>query len=86
LRCIQKYKGEELVADNEREDGDEEFAYTHDDAARWLITYLGDSYPKEFITSAPVLDMPIHQGKMGAEYTTAMWSVMLVLVWQLSKL
>jgi hypothetical protein len=68
-----KYKEEELVADDEQED-DDEFAYTDDDAARWLITYLGDNYPKEFVKLAQALDMPIHQGKMDAEYTTAMWS------------
>jgi hypothetical protein len=39
-----------------------------------LITYLGESYPSEFVKSAQALDMPIHQGKMDAEYTTAMWS------------
>jgi hypothetical protein len=38
-----------------------------------LITYLGDSYPSAFVKSAQALDMPIHQGKMDAEYTTAMW-------------
>jgi hypothetical protein len=73
LQCVWKYKGEELVADDEQEDNDE-FAYTDDDAARWLITYLRDCYPKEFVKSAQALDMPIHQGKMDAEYTTAMWS------------
>jgi hypothetical protein len=39
-----------------------------------LITYLGDYYPTEFVKSAQALDMPIHQGKMDAVYTTAMWS------------
>jgi hypothetical protein len=74
LQCVRKYK-EGLVADDEtREDEDDEFAYTDDDAARWLITYLGDYYPSEFVKSAQALDMPIHQGKMDAEYTTAMWS------------
>jgi hypothetical protein len=75
LQCVRKYKEEELVADNERqEEEDDEFAYTDNDAARWLITYLGDCYPKEFVKLAQALDMPIHQGKMDAEYTTAMWS------------
>jgi hypothetical protein len=46
---------------------------TDNDAVRWLITYLGECYPKEFVKSAQALDMPIHQGKMDAEYTTAMW-------------
>jgi hypothetical protein len=73
LQCVRKYKEEELVADDEREE-DDEFAYTDNNAARWLITYLGESYPSEFIKSAQALDMPIHQGKMTAEYTTAMWS------------
>jgi hypothetical protein len=75
LQCVRKYKEEELVADDGRaEEDDDEFAFTDDDAARWLITYLGDSYPKEFVKSAQALDMPIHQGKMDAETTTAMWS------------
>jgi hypothetical protein len=74
LRCVRKYKEEELVAENEkREDNDDEFAYTDDDFARWLITYLGECYPKEFVKLAQALDMPIHQGKMDAEYTAAMW-------------
>ena len=76
MKCIRKYKEEEeLVADDDRGvDDDSEFAYTDDDAARWLITYLGDYFPTEFVKSAQALDMPIHQGKMDAEYTTAMWS------------
>jgi hypothetical protein len=39
-----------------------------------LKTYLGDSYPKEFVKSSQALDMPIHPGKMDAEYITAIWS------------
>jgi hypothetical protein len=73
LQRVWKYKEEELVADDEQED-DDEFAYIDGDVARWLITYLGDCYPKEFVKSAQALDMPIHQGKMDAEYTIAMWS------------
>jgi hypothetical protein len=74
LQCVRKYKEEELVIDDEREDDDDEFAYTDDDAARWLITYLAESYPKQLVQSAKALDMPIHQGKMDAAHTTAMWS------------
>jgi hypothetical protein len=74
LQCVRKHKEGELVADNEKqEDDDDEFAYIDDDAARWLITYRGECYPKEFIKSAQALDMPIHQGKMDTEYTAAMW-------------
>jgi hypothetical protein len=73
LQCVRKYKEEELVADAEQED-DDKFACTDDDAGRWLITYLGHCYPKEFLKPAQALDMPIHQGKMDAEYTAAMWS------------
>jgi hypothetical protein len=40
----------------------------------WLILYLGECFPCEFVKSAQALDMPIHQGKMDAEYTTSMWS------------
>jgi hypothetical protein len=39
-----------------------------------LITYLGESYPSEFAKLAQAPAMPIHQGKMDADYTTAMWS------------
>ncbi len=76
LQCVQKYKEEELVTDDERqqEEDDNKFAYTDDDAARWLITYLGKCYPCEFVKSAHALDMPIHQGKMDSLYTTAMRS------------
>jgi hypothetical protein len=42
--------------------------------ARWLIAHLGDSHPKEFVKSARASDTPVHQGKMDAEHTTAMWS------------
>jgi myosin heavy subunit len=74
LQCVRKYK-EELVDDDKIvDDTDEEYAYSDDDAARWLITYLGECFPCEFVKSAQALDMPIHQGKMDAEYTTAMWS------------
>jgi hypothetical protein len=52
---------------------DDERAYTNADTARWLMTYLGECYPAEFVKSAQALDMPIHQGKMDAEYTSAMW-------------
>jgi hypothetical protein len=83
LRCVRKYSKQELVVgedvdvemvDEEGEDEDEEYAYKDDDAARWLLTYLGESFPSEFVKSAQALHMPIHQGKMDAEYTAAMWS------------
>jgi hypothetical protein len=73
LQCVRRYKEEELVINDKRKQ-DNEFAFTDDDAVRWLITYLGECYPLEFVKSAQALDMPIHQGKMDAEYTTAMWS------------
>ena len=65
---------EELVEAENADDDDEEFAFSDGDADRWLITYLGDAYPTEFVKSAQALHMPIHQGKMSAEYATAMWS------------
>jgi hypothetical protein len=55
------------------DNNDDERAYTNADTARWLMTYLGECYPAEFVKSAQALDMPIHQGKMDAEYTSAMW-------------
>jgi hypothetical protein len=71
-----KQEKEFLVA----EDGDEyddneddETAYTNADTARGLMTYLGECFPAEFVKSAQALDMPIHQGKMDAQYTSAMW-------------
>jgi hypothetical protein len=76
LQCVQRYSKLELLDDIEREGGDDddEFAFTDDNAARWLITYLGECFPSEFVKSAQALDMPIHQRKMDAVYTTAMWS------------
>jgi hypothetical protein len=78
LQCVRRYKKKEeellVIEQQAAEDEGDEFAYTDDDAARWLITYLGESFPCEFVKSAQALDMPIHQGKMDAEYTTAMWS------------
>jgi hypothetical protein len=72
---MQQYK-EELVDDDRIvDDVDEEYAYSDDDAARWLITYLGECFPCEFLFKlVQALDMSIYQGKMDAEYTTAMWS------------
>jgi hypothetical protein len=43
------------------------------DTARWLMTYLGERFPLELFKSAQALDTPIHQGKMDAEHTSAMW-------------
>jgi hypothetical protein len=74
LHCIRKYK-EELVDDDRIVDEvDEEYTYSDDDAATWLNNYLGKCFPCEFVKLAYALDRPIHQGKMDAEYTTAMWS------------
>jgi hypothetical protein len=75
LECVRRYKEEELlVNDGDDKEDHDEIAYKDDDAARWLITYLGEWFPSEFVKSAQALDMPIHKGKMAAEYTTAMWS------------
>jgi hypothetical protein len=81
LQSVRRYDKEDLLVGDENNNGNDdddndnnEIAYTDDDAARWLITYLGDYFPKEFVKSAQALDMPIHQGKMGAEYAAAMWS------------
>ena len=57
-------------SNDNRMDHNNEVTYTNDDAARWLITYLGNYFPKVFIIrSAQALleDMPIHQGKIDAE-------------------
>jgi hypothetical protein len=53
LQCVWKYKEEELVADNEKQedDDDDEFAYTDDDAARWLIM-LNGTYSFDLLTLA----------------------------------
>jgi hypothetical protein len=79
LYNVRKYKEKELpmdAADGDEyddNDNDERAAYTNVDTARWLMTYLGECYPAEFLKSAQALDMPIHQGEMDAEYTLAMW-------------
>jgi hypothetical protein len=83
FQCVRKYKEEELVADNEKQEDDgDEFADTDDDAGRWLITYLAECYPKEFVKLAQALDMPIHRMLSIQQQC----GVMLVLVWQLSEL
>jgi hypothetical protein len=76
LQCVRRFKKEDLLVndDDVTDPDDEETAYTDNDAARWLLTYLGEYFPSEFVKSAQALDMPIHQGKMDAEYTAAMWS------------
>jgi hypothetical protein len=88
LQCIQKYKEEGLVADDERQEDDDKFAYTDDDAARWLIACLGDCYPKEFVKSA--------KKHSTCQSTKGRWMLstqlpcgvmlVLVLVWQLNEL
>jgi hypothetical protein len=40
---------------------------------QWLLTYLGECFPSEFVVCTS-LGYANHQGKMDAEYTTAMWS------------
>jgi hypothetical protein len=76
LQSVHRYNAEDLVAgvDEEKQEVDQVFAYSDDNAARWSTTYLGECYPSKFVKSAQPLDMPIHQGKMHVEYTTAMWS------------
>jgi hypothetical protein len=54
LQCVRRYSKLELLDGIEREGGDDdddEFAFTDDDAARWLITYLGECFPSEFVKS-----------------------------------
>jgi hypothetical protein len=74
LETMRRFKKEDALVDENDDDDDNEIAHTNDDAARWLITCLGDSCPKEFVKSAQALDVPMHQGKMDAEHATAMWS------------
>jgi hypothetical protein len=77
LKCVRMYSKLELLDGIEREGGDnddDEFAFTDDDTAGWLITYLGECFPSAFVKSAQALDMSIHQSKMDAVYTTTVWS------------
>jgi hypothetical protein len=72
LKCVGRYSKLEILNGIEREGGDnddDEFAFTDDDTAWWLITYLGECFPSKVVKSAQLLDMPIHQGKMDAVYT-----------------
>jgi hypothetical protein len=72
-QCVRRSKKVDLSVNDE--DDEEEVSCTDHDAARWLLTHLGECFPSKFVQSAQALDMPIHQaGKMGAECTTAMWS------------
>jgi hypothetical protein len=59
--------------DEYKDNEDSKTAYTNADAARWLMTYLGECFLAEFVKSAQALDMSIHQGKMDAEYMLATW-------------
>jgi hypothetical protein len=75
LNYVQKNKQSELLVDMAHRDKyedneDDKTAYMNADAARWLMTYLGEGFPDDL---AQALDMPIHQGKMDAEYMSAMW-------------
>jgi hypothetical protein len=74
LESVRQHKKEDLLVDDRNDNDDDEIACTNDDAARWLITYLGDFFPKEFVKSAQASHMPVHQGKMNAEHTATMWS------------
>jgi hypothetical protein len=75
LKSVRRCKNQDLVVDEHDDDAEnDETACTDDDATRWLITYLGDCHPSEFVKSAQALDMPIHKGKMDAECACAMWS------------
>jgi hypothetical protein len=59
LQCIRRYKEEELVVVEDKieqdDDDDDKFAFIDDDAVRWLITYLGEYYPRELVKSAQAL-------------------------------
>jgi hypothetical protein len=72
LESARRHKTKDLLVGDD--DEDDEIACTKDDAARWLLTYLIDFFPAEFVKSAQALDMPIHRGKMDAACTAAMWS------------
>jgi hypothetical protein len=65
---VRKNKEKELlvVADGDEYDDNEdgETAYPNADAARWLMSYLGECFPADFKKPAQRLDMPIHQGTM----------------------
>jgi hypothetical protein len=75
LKSARRHNNEDLLVDEHDDDAEnDETAHTDDDAARWLITCLGDCCPSEFVKSAQALDMPIHKGKMDAEHACAMWS------------
>jgi hypothetical protein len=70
LECARRCKTKDLLVgeddeddeDNE-DDEDDEIAHTNNDAARWLLAYLGEFFPAEFVKSAQALDMPVHRGK-----------------------
>jgi hypothetical protein len=75
LKSVRRHNNEDLLVDEHDDDAEnDETAHTDDDAARWLITHLGDCYPSKFVKSAQALDMPIRKGKMDTEHACAMWS------------
>jgi hypothetical protein len=42
------------------------------DAARWLMTYLGEKHPDEFLKSSDALGMPMHTQNIDADKVSAM--------------
>jgi hypothetical protein len=69
-----RHKNKDLLVDKHDDAENDEIACTDDDAARWLMTHLGDHHPSEFVKSAQALDTPIHKGEMDAWCACAMWS------------
>jgi hypothetical protein len=75
LKSARRHKHKDLLVYEHDDDAEnEETACTDVDAARWLMTHLGDCHPSEFVNSAQASDMRLHKGKMNAEHACAMWS------------
>jgi hypothetical protein len=66
--------GKELGLEGPDNEEDDEVAATRDDAARWMMTYLGMKFPTIFAKAASAIGMRIHGKRMSAERAFAMWS------------
>jgi hypothetical protein len=51
-------------------EGDDEVGFACDDAAHWLLAYLGKECPDKFVKACEMLGHPVTQTPMTAEYAT----------------
>jgi hypothetical protein len=62
----------ETAEDNDGNDEDR-LGHSRDDAAQWLLTYLGSKWPTEFAQASAKIGMPVSAKTMGSYWAFAMW-------------